>query len=404
MKRGVTTLMLVFLASMFAMFVVATWQARLLESIKRNQAMSDVLGAMYAAESAVYDIVDRFVNYPGYSPPDGTSFVDVGTGRKLQVTGSTNAAGQNLLVEAMWPNASMQISLTRLFAELAESNFDKVEIIFALDCTVSMDSKADPGCVGVTGVDCSRRLAKQKESVINFIDSVRNLEFAERSKFYIGLSTFKIGRKWITDGLVEMTPTNNLDRLTSAVQSGFGATVGASSACNIVNPVVPGFGGETSLGSSVVFSDDYLRTTKETRKKQIQIMITDGLPNAALTEARCGTLGCRAMDWGACSNTALDYLECGLADTSTTWKGALVGLKDPDVDVYAVTVLSTPTPGGETVIYNRVVNTFQNYLGARYFSASNANSLPEFLNSIFSDIRSHNATYTIQRVVPPPEL
>jgi hypothetical protein len=147
-----------------------------------------------------------------------------------------------------------------------------------------------------------------------------------------------------------------------------------------------------------------------------------------------------------CSPHARDFLRCALADTTETWRSEVLGdvlgdsaeptstptpqptrrptptptpfgaptatprprpsvrptptrvppfpgIRNPDVDVYTVTVMDNPPP--------EVISIFEMY-ATRHYNLADANRLREILGQILEEILHRSESFRIQRVVPTP--
>jgi hypothetical protein len=399
--KGIATLLTVMVVCIVVMFILVAWQTRLLTSVNRKESMGDRLKATYAAESKIFDIIERFIqNYP--LPAAGT--FNLGGGAKLVVQATSGGGMDTLRVSAVWPNASSQIEATRIVTASNESNYDNVEIVLALDCTGSMERCADPSRSDTA--TCPTRMDKEKEAALMFLDGIQALPSDERSKYLTGVEVFKVETRWLSRSGVSFNPTSDISSLKSAVQASFSRKPSTSSACNFNNPswwMSGNRNGETNLGSPLVFADDYLKTTEQIKRKQVEILVTDGLPNTANIEPRCQTINCsESVGVEPCKTQTLNMLQCGLADSATSWKPGIRGLRSPGVEVYAVTTLDSPQ-SQEVGTYNATVNLFKNvnYV-KKYYNSADASQLPGILQDIFDEIRTSTTFISIQHIIPSP--
>lgn len=386
-KKGVATLIIVFIITMILIFMILVWQSRLLLIVHRSVGLADTLAVQYNSESEVNDILGRFLE--GYPiPAAGTKSLADGTVMTTEIKSDENL--DTLTVSAKRQFASNKVVISRRKSSQTVSAYDQVEIVLGMDCTRSMDSRANPACGG----GCISRITAAKQAALTFLDEVLTLPPDERIKYFVGMEVFRIGSKWLSE------PTNNLIDLREKVAAGFGTNIASSPACVISDPAIPG-SGETSLGSAVVFADDYFPGSERPKKKQIYVLVTDGVPNVSLADNRCGTVTCRSMDGGSCTQQAIDYLTCGIADSKTEWKVGYKGLRNRDVDVYGVTVMSAPGDAREQAAYDATVGVFSNpSFVKKYFNSTNAEELPGILKDILGEISKDVYEFKIQRVVP----
>ncbi len=345
-RSGITTILVVFLLAMISMFVVVTWQTRLLLGVRRNQSVSDVLGATYRAESEINDIIARFVNFPNYVPPYGLSEMWLGNGRRLTINGSSEADVQSLLVSAEWPNAETKIELSRQVVANNEAIVNDAEIVFSLDCTESMGEAACPGCD-------QTRMEKLKQAVMLFLDTLAGKVGHEKVR--VGISVFALKSDWLYTaydgagnplaGSLAVSPENALTipEIKAAVENGFRDGGSRGDIAVTASPACIKMLSYTSIGTGLAFVHDYLRPRKEFGKKQIEILVTDGLPNQRTPYANCPqSVFCPGdgsfcpggssrlllgENWNcpvgsgtaSCEPHARDFLRCTLASSNSTW-------------------------------------------------------------------------------------
>ena len=406
MRRGAVAMVIVMLVTMAGLFVLAGWQSRLLLAIQRSQSVSDALAATYAAESEIYDWVARFLGgYPQLfaSPLTAASTVIkqsvLPDSTQMTVTGQLVNGEETLLVTANRQFAQTSIELARGMTTTESTAFDEVEIAISLDCSGSMNSRADPACVGG---GCTTRMTEAKNALVSFIDRVETEQQAGVGQILVGLNVFKRQSQWATYSGVTLTPTADMPFLRQAVGGVFTNLATNSPACRAIrNPGGAG-GGETNLGDGAVDLARYLAGNVVARKKQIMILITDGLPNWSLADSACGTATMGCGDGGPCTGEAIRYLTCGVADTNTAWETGRFGLRMPGTDVYAVTVANPGTPSAQ-IAFNATMAVFinPNYIRG-YYANQNATQLSGFLDDIFTQIIQGSQQVRLRRVVPTP--
>lgn len=418
--RGAATLILVLIMSVLLVFLIAGWQSRLLLSLHRAKAMSDILILSYHAESKIYDLLAKFLGgYPGaFSFPFSTTET-LADGTVLDTEGYESGNFQTLQVGAKRLFGSSKIEIIREDLSSIDKFFQDTQIVMSLDCTGSMGNRACPTCL-------TTRMEEQTKAVLQFLDAVESTEGHERIQ--LGVSVFTMKADWLYtsyDGTGNPTgtavrPDNplSIDEIKQAVNNGFGITGEAGSpACKKLNTY-------TSIGSGLSFMHDYLRSVKESDTKQVEILITDGEPNQRIPYSSCPVdvfcpgdgryccpsgSNCYLTGWtcpvgqgpGVCTSYARDFLRCTLADTNQSWiqeagagAGAShMGVRDPDTNVYTVTVMQSPPA--------QVLNIFESF-ATEHYHLSNADKLTEILGLILQEILHSLTNYRIQRVVPTP--
>lgn len=469
MKKGAVSLVLVLVMSVILVFLIAGWQSRLLLSMHRTRALSDILVLSYHAESRIYDLAARFIGGFGgaFTFPFETRET-LADGTELTTTGSQEGRVQSLSVLARRLFGATRLEMVREDLSTADRFFEDMEVVMSLDCTASMGEPACDTCG-------STRMDEQKRAVTNFLDTLETIEGHEMVK--IGISVFALRADWLyTSYAADGTPTGTairpnaaltLDQVRDAVRSGFGSSgEGESPACKKLLTY-------TSVGSGVTFMHDYLASTADEGALQIEVLVTDGEPNQRIPHPGCpvnvfcpadgnycfptGSNGAQT-GWRCpagsgtttCTPYARDFLSCALADTNTTWRSevlgsvlashteptstptprptfmptrtptpfgaptatprptpaisitprptatpvpALYGIRNPDVDIYTVTVLDNPPP--------QVLSIFQTF-STRHYNLSDADRLTEILGEILQEILNSSISYRIQRVVPTP--
>ncbi len=400
MKKGIATIIIVIMISIVALFIVFTWQSRLLLAVYRHRSLSDILAADYAAESEVFDLVHRYLKYPNFDM--GSNYLrNFGPGQSLQVTATGTSENRTLDFLARWPYASTSFQLTKTNSGEGTVNFDKVEIAMGIDCSPSMNSKACPTCG-------TSRIYQLQKALSAFIREITNITpVATRDKFYLGLMPFQRTAAWATDSLGQVKPTNDLSRLQNLVDnSGTWNSVSNSPLCRTTGLMdIPGNAG-TNLGDSgLILNRTYF--TDNVRVKKAYILFTDGLPNTTRTDLACGVTQCsEPEDTGACTIQAVNNLKCSLATTNKDWSGTgIFGTRLPQVDVYAVTVAEQNAYDPSTIknAYQLTMDVFSNpdYVKQPPFVNANAESLAESFKSIFQSIFTSAFTITFNRTLDP---
>lgn len=391
MKRGIATLMMVFVVSLISIFIIGAWQSRLLLSIQRNQSLSDLLIVGYRAESEIYDWVAKFLGvysniYP--VPLDGTAcnLVDQSAPNQLCVTGNKIGNTESLDIKASRPYSATNLLLSREINSITGPG--KVEIMLALDCTGSMDSAADPD-------DPSEgtRFDALEEATVALLDE---LDGISSPVFSVGLALFKVDSKLVTP------PTTNISALKTQVQNGFNTNLANSPICNNLID-------DTSVGSGMDEANKYFKTNPaDADTKRFIVLMTDGDTNSTPSDSSCnvdhqlcifytqsqcnppGTYQCSGGRGYVCIAKSQNYLTCKLASSDQLAGGQ----RDPEIDVFAVTVLKGLNQENREI--------YENY-ATKYYSSDKAADLPVIFSEIVVDIGETLQKIMIQRLVPTPQ-
>jgi len=420
-QKGAVVLLYVTIVAIIAALLMSIAQSQLLLAFKRNQSAADSLVATYQAESIANDYIARFIG--GYLDESVMPFTETITlgNTTLTVQGTQVDQVQTITVLSKLGFAVSKVEAVREIQSLG--SVENVDIVLALDCTGSMDAGARcPDCF-----DSPTRFDAQKDAAIEFVDAIAGLEDAD--KFKLGIEVFGIDAKWLTFDGRDVTSENNLSfsEIRQALNQGFGSTRDSSPACNNVMDA-------TSVGSPYSFAHSYFERNASEGTKQIEIVITDGLPNSRIPATGCspssafcpafpqdtdGTNYCSSNEYGwscyrgdeyvsgpydsdgfnetafsICEPLAKDFLRCSLADSDTfVPELGTNGTRNPDVDAYAVT------------IYNRVPrdarDIFANYTTTNgYFNASRADQLSSILSQILDSIVGERSIVSINKLVP----
>src|SRR3990172_6393016 len=144
MKRGVSTLLAVFMVMFVGIFLVAVMQSRFLLAVYRSVSGADRVIAGYKSESVVYDIIAKFLGgYPhAFTFPFSTTET-LNDGTVLSVDGILDGGGQRLLVVANREYALTRLEMSRGVRETQQQEVE-AQVVLALDCSAGMDEKADP--------------------------------------------------------------------------------------------------------------------------------------------------------------------------------------------------------------------------------------------------------------------
>lgn len=419
-KRGSITLLFMIIITMVVMLLLAATQSRLLLAIRRSQSVADTLIATYAAESEANDLLARVVG--GYLDPStyGKQSKTVDDTR-LTIEAGQVGDEQTVVVTARRAFAVSKIEAVRKIESIKQVN--EVEIILSLDCTSSMNAPAS-GSSGATRFDAL------EDAATAFISTIETLE--DGDKFSVGVLTYGIDHKWLTHNGKELRPDSGLtlNETKNAISASFDRTFARSSAC-------AGLMDATSIGTGFTSAYEYFDANQSPDKKQIVILITDGLPNSRIPYSGCGeSIFCpafprdsqrnycnyanRTYGWNCyreneyidgpydpvdlyndkaysiCEPTGFDFLTCALADNETFANeiGA-EGVRNPAIDAYAVTILDRPP--------QKVIDIFQKYTTENgYFNARQADQLKNILNNILNQILTDRSVVIIKRVIPTP--
>ena len=420
-ESGAVTLIFVTIMALIVTIILAATNSRLLLALRRSQSSVDILVANYEAESIANDIMARLVG--GYLPSANLPQTTITEGdTTITYEGTEVDDTQTITVTANRDFAVGKVQAIRKIESIKK--VEEVEIILGLDCTSSMDA-------GASCDNCFSRPTRfdaQKDAAIDFVDKVEELEDAD--KFRLGVSVFGIDAKWLEYSGRNVTPENNLsfDEIKDAINNGFGSTRNESPAClSVMNA--------TSIGSSYSFAHNYFEDRKDEKIKQIEITISDGVPNSRVPQSGCNpnvfcpafpisqpdgsTNYCEDNEYGwdcyqyetyrdgpyesdffnetafnLCQPLGMDFLRCSVADTETfVPELGTEGIRDPDVDAYAVTIFSNPP--------RETVSVLRNYATENgYFNASRANQLKNILNNILNEILKERSAITIKRLIP----
>lgn len=364
------------------LIMVAT-QSRVLLSLSRSKSAADILKATYQAESEANDVMAKLAG--GYMSDANIPKTTKTVGdMKIVIEGKDLGDTQIVTVTAFRGIAVGKVQAVRRL--LSTEEIDKVEIVLVLDCTTSMDSNS--------GNPNETRFKAQERAAINFVNAVGDLP--DSDKFKIGVGVFGTTSAWLRYNGVSVSPDNNLStsEISSAIDSAFGDTRVNSQCGKEGAGYVKDY---TSVGTAFRHAHDYLKNNKKDGTKQIEIVITDGVPNTRVYDAECKPYNECLNYQGACDTAAKNYLRCTLADKDTyVPEIGQNGVRDSKVDAYAVTILDKPPAD--------VVSLFQKYTTeGGYFNASRASQLDGILNNILGKILEDRSTITVQRVIPTPQ-
>ena len=422
-QKGAVILLYVIIISVIAALLLAIAQSRLLLAFRRNQSSSDSLIALYQSESIANDYLARLVG--GYLGDDDFPFTDMFdlSNSSVEVVGEQIDNVQTITVTTRRGLAVSTVEGVREIQSLGQ--FEDVDIILSLDCTGSMDA-------GARCSDCfdsPTRLDAQTEAALNFVETIRDSD--ESEKFRVGIMVFGIDAKWLQFEGQDVKPDGTVayNDMLSALDAEFASTRAESPACNRVMDA-------TSVGSPYEASHDYFKLTKSDGTKQIEIVITDGIPNSRQPSASCtpnvfcpafplnadNTNYCYDNEYGwecyqgdsyqdgpfdsnrfnstaynTCEPLGKDYLRCALATTETfVPQIGSEGIRDPDVDAYAVTIYNNPP--------RDVVTLFRRYATVDgYYNAARAEQLTSILEEVLKQIVAERSVVQLNKLIPGVE-
>jgi len=377
-KKGAVTVIFLAVVALVLTLLLAATQSRLLLSLRRSQSASDILVATYQAESEVNDVMARLAG--GYLDNANIprTIKNVGDIR-VEIEGVDQGDTQIVTVTALRGLAVGKVQAIRRVQSVGE--IDAVEVVLMLDCTGSMD--ASSGTPGKTRFDA------EEDAAVSFVNQVAALPDAD--KFKLGVGVFGVGSEWLSYNGVNITPDSGLTyfQIADAIAGGFGGRWNDSPACERVGDVAG-----TNVGLAYRHANNYLKTSKKERIKQVEIVITDGDPNSRSVDSECPpSIACSPR----CNTEAKNYLRCTLADKNTfVPELGYNGTRDPEVAAYAAIVLDRPPVD--------VPPIFQNYATENgYFPATKANQLTGILSEILTRIVEDRSDITIKRIVPTPQ-
>lgn len=390
MKKGIATLITVFLVSMVGVFVVTAWQARLLLGIQRSTALVDVLKAGYTAESRINDLLAKFLGaYPNAFVFPFAIQETLADGTVLDTTGVQEGNRYTMDVVAQRQFATTSLRLVREAQVSSQALYDQVDMVMNIDCTGSMNTRADANC---SGTSCTTRLHEARVAALAFVDEVANFNSGgELPLLRLGLATFGITNKWI------MQPTQDMTALRTVITTQFADRQENSPAC-----AAPLNSGGTNVGGGLEFMHNYFANNypvPNDRLKKIEIIITDGEPNtnnptsSGIAMNYCGAIaGCNFNN--PCESSANDFAACNLGRTNVLVSEInKLGLRNPEVDAYAVTI-SVQVPQTTKEMLEKYATNF--------YDAVDATQLSDILQTLFEDILSDYSSFTFGRLRPTP--
>jgi hypothetical protein len=388
---GAATLIYISVIALISVLILTASYSRLLLALKRNTSFADKLVVNYKAESEINDLLIKLL--AGYIDIEdlGNYSNEIGD-TKIEVETETTDGTETIYVTAARPFAVSKIKAVRQ-AEEVES-VGKIDLMFVLDCTPSMRQPSG-------SPEKTTRLEEMRRATLNFLDNIAESE--NKDRFKVGVGVYTYGARWLrTEGGEEVRSDSDLtlEEIRAAVDSNFSLT---TPSC---------MSGATSIGSGLAFANEYFRNNPSVEDaKRVIVLITDGLPNSRIPYANCPVstfcpwfsdacddypeFGRCSGSGSACLDHALDFTKCTLADNQTSWDGGRLGDRDPNVDIYAVTVLADSDDDN----YEDTVEAFETY-STQYFNVDNAAELTQILEDIFQTVVSATGSITIEKLIP----
>lgn len=390
MKKGIATLVSVFLVAMVGVFVITAWQARLLLGVQRSAALVDVLKAGYTAESKINELLAKFLGaYPNAFVFPFSIQETLADGTVLDTNGAQEGSRYTMDVVAQRQFATTSLRLVREEQVTSQALYDQVDMIMNIDCTGSMNTRADSSC---KGSNCTTRLHEARVAALAFADAVENFNSAGKLPLLrLGLATFGITNKWI------MEPTQDIPLLRNTITTQFLDRQEKSPAC-----AAPLNSGGTNVGGGLEFMNNYFANNYPVlndRLKKIEIIITDGEPNAnnpnsnGIAMNYCGAIaGCNFNN--PCERSANDFSACNLGRSDLLVSEInKPGLRNPEVDAYVVTI-SVQVPQSTKIMLEKYATHF--------YDAVNASDLSGVLQTLFGDILKDYSSISFGRLRPTP--
>jgi len=403
-QKGIVSLLFILFMAVVASFVLTVGYSRILLALQRGKGVGDSLITSYASETQINDLLSRLIQgYLGEGDFPFSESFEMGDGTRVTVRGEILGNDQILSVVSKRDFAVSEVRAVR--AVSVEESVDKVDIVFVLDCTKSMNEGSGIG---------TSRFTELERAVVGFLDGASVYSFAE-SNLRVGVVVFGIDAAWLrtADGL-EVRPNANLSlaEVRQAVEGGFGSTQDESPVCGSLE--LPDW---TSIGSGIVFAHNYFSEYAAEGVKGVEIVVTDGDPNTRIPYDNCPIVGglsgsgfcpwprdyCSSnpFDWecsgweGRCQGPARAFLACSLAREDVVWGLRWdrddYGVRDSDVDIYSLTIYDSPN--------SEVVGIFNDF-STRYYQLANAAELSGALEEILGRVVESMSVIRITRVIP----
>ncbi len=417
-QKGIVIIIYILIIALIATLIFVVGQSRLLLAIQQGKSSSDTIVASYQAETEISNLLTNlsrgkltendFGKYPQTKVVGGIT---------LTITAIKDGNNQILTVTAKKGFSVSKIQAIRTLQNV----LDAVEIALSLDCTGSMDDKANPNSSSTKS-----RFDAQKEAALKFVSNliILNQDPNFTNKFKLGVMVFGIDAKWLKVGSQDITPESGitLENIKNIISQNMGSTRANSSACTQVMDA-------TSVGSPLSKTRDYFQATKKSKVKQIEVMITDGEPNTRIPDSKCqpnvfcpgyttdpltnlsycspggNEYGWQCYNYSSyagndelaqqtCVPLARDFLKCTLATTKQSIGTNKFGTRDPEVDAYTVTIFTQP-PGD--------IKSIMTKYSTDYYNASEAGKLTGILDSVLADIKAKLSSTIVSRVIPIPQ-
>ncbi len=433
-NRGIISLTVVIFMMVIMVLILALLQSRILLGIQRTKGAADSILSTYNAESEIYDTLARFQKgAPIANKPEET----LNDGTKLRVDTENLANEQEITITAKLPYATTKLTMSR--ASSSTTSFNGVDLVLSLDCTGSMSSCADPEvaaqhpfdnnyCLNSSNPAETTRFQELRKATVAFLEGLKGItEVPVR----VGISVFSGDSDWARTSAgtsqpgVEIRPDNNLsiDDLIKTINTDFNAKKPSSSTGGC--KVIPEEG--TSHASSLQFMQNYLTTSKLTTIKQVEVMVTDGLPTTAIPAPMCGneyqyfipthtTIRCDSgvpfiphLDpfsfWrceqngtgytvGTVGNVPTELTACMITGNDRTWGDNRTGQRDPNLDAYVIITSKQDDNDPFKLIMTKQPGVF-------YYDTDNAQDLTTILkNDVIKNITKTVNEFKIRRVAP----
>ncbi len=295
-RSGVSTLLFLIFFAVVCALIVAVIETRLLLAIQRTKSLGDALTANYDSESLINDFIYKLMTEPFPPLPQHITLAD---GTVIDVEGHEVAGPPKIQTITITTNRPYAVIKLEMVREISGGSIPKVDVILGLDCTGSMDARADciyngvPGFCDVTDPSQDSRFDAQKTAALNFIDTLISATsgpyYDVKEQLYLGILAFGVNAEWLrTTAGVPITPDmkfssgTNANDIRDAVDQSFGKFWRTSPACynNLMNT--------TSVGSAYIKAHNYLNTDLTPNVKKIEIIITDGEANSREPNPACG--------------------------------------------------------------------------------------------------------------------
>src|SRR3989344_5004530 len=388
-QEGITTLILLMLLSVVSIFIITLIQSRIILSLRRSLSAADTILSTYAAESEINDVLARIVG--GYE-----NVGDLDDYEKDLIDGS------HLIVDfatTQRPYAVSKIKAERTIPREFVTTAENIEIVLVMDCTGSMGSKARQGSQ-------TTRFYEQREAVKSFVKGVMDLPDSDR--FTLGVVVYGYTTSWYKDAsgaeLKSLSGMANFQKLYNEAHSGFGNPPETDLNIRREDTRCPSLVEDyTNTGAGLRKAEDYFNDINQDVSKAI-VLVTDGIPNSKTKDSFCpNNINCHGSNAG-CFDDARDYLRCRIADSGSQYLSevsnrSFFGVRDPNVKVYAVTVLDSPKNNEEEEIFTKTVGIFSQYSNS-YYNLTNATQLTQILESFLEEIIKENSVITIERIIP----